>query len=916
MRYIAGFLVILLTTSFAIASTDSNKEIQKSFEVEYNCIFEDIIKAKSGTSILYKQRSNNVLPKVADVQSLIWESDRDPFDVSYRRTVALLELLKPKLSKQKSLYYIKQLQNLNSKGIDALSKSTIESRSERKSAFLALCNLRRQLAFDNPLLNFDEIIFMATTGGSTGFWQFLGTNGNGEGLIVVSGWKSGPPQIRKILNTNGIVNGPAKGTRLNGVGSFGNVFDLSYDGNSIVFSASVAGRSRLLKVNKDGTNLTDLMGTDTAQGTCLHPCFTQNNRILYVSNSLRYGDRCGGKSYTLHSMKTDGTDWFPISWHETAEYHPVIDNDGKCVYSRWDYIDRDFNAAHNIWSCGIDGTDPRSYHGNYPYPHDFVPLGVKHDYKRDRPQTEFMIRPIPGTSGLYAAMAGRHHEPMLSTIVLLNTSIPDDNKMSQVTIFTGGCLPAEDVSCRWDSIPCVPCQPSSWYTSPWPLSKDFMIASDWGSIVLIDKFGNKEVIYNWVNASNNTSAVGTKGFVYGPRPFQSRTPPKVPSLKTFQGERASDPSKTKATISVMNVYDADFPWPDSLKIVKQLRIIQYIPLDDSRNWDNYDINHRMVLGTVPVESDGSAYFEAPVGKLIYFQALDQHGSALQSMRSGTYVHPGEQLSCRGCHEDKWKSTPVTTTPLALKRAPSQIKPEPEGSMPLNYVRLAKPVLENKCFPCHKQNGVTTFSSLTVTYDNDAPQVGMPVCPNPKAECKWFTAYRSHGGGASGHRQGYRSQLNNIGARSTPIGKALLTKHLNRLTADELRRMFVWLDGNAQIYCAYQDTALQSKGQIIWPNRAVDPKNPTGVELNTTNNLSNLSKNHQITFKTYLNNKHIVIKHGNFIGKIKVVNCIGRKVVHFDLNGNTSTTSLKVNSGLFIIHFSNKNVTYSQSVLVP
>ena len=132
---------------------------------------------------------------------------------------------------------------------------------------------------------------------------------------------------------------------------------------------------------------------------------------------------------------------------------------------------------------------------------------------------------------------------------------------------------------------------------------------------------------------------------------------------TFQGERENSAEHHRATISVMNVYKSDFTWPDDTRIT-DLRIIQVFPkpwnsplANNPRIGYSDSPNVRMVLGTVPVEEDGSAYFEAPVEKEIYFQALDERGMAVQSMRSGTYVHPGEQLSCLGCHEDKWEAVP-------------------------------------------------------------------------------------------------------------------------------------------------------------------------------------------------------------------------------------------------------------------
>jgi len=106
----------------------------------------------------------------------------------------------------------------------------------------------------------------------------------------------------------------------------------------------------------------------------------------------------------------------------------------------------------------------------------------------------------------------------------------------------------------------------------------------------------------------------------------------------------------------MNVYRSDFDWPAGTKITA-LRVIQVLPKSTAppnvpRIGVAHQTNARAVLGTVPVESDRSAYFQAPVGKALYFQALDEKGLAVQSMRSATYVHAGEQMVCQGCHEGK------------------------------------------------------------------------------------------------------------------------------------------------------------------------------------------------------------------------------------------------------------------------
>jgi hypothetical protein len=124
---------------------------------------------------------------------------------------------------------------------------------------------------------------------------------------------------------------------------------------------------------------------------------------------------------------------------------------------------------------------------------------------------------------------------------------------------------------------------------------------------------------------------------------------------------------------------------------------------------------RAVLGTVPVEEDGSAFFHAPAGKAIYFQALDQNGMAVQSMRSDTYLHPGEQMNCQGCHEPKLSAATIpSTTPLALRREPSQIEPEPDGSSPINFARLVQPVLDRHCVECHREKKAVDLCGTIVS----------------------------------------------------------------------------------------------------------------------------------------------------------------------------------------------------------
>ena len=124
---------------------------------------------------------------------------------------------------------------------------------------------------------------------------------------------------------------------------------------------------------------------------------------------------------------------------------------------------------------------------------------------------------------------------------------------------------------------------------------------------------------------------------------------------------------------------------------------------------------KFVLGTAPVEADGSAFFRVPSGVPVFFQALDADGLAVQTMRSLTYVQPGQTLACVGCHEQRDTAPLPRGLPLAALREPSQLTPGPDGSWPLRFDQLVQPVLDRHCVSCHKpgvENAAAAAFDLT------------------------------------------------------------------------------------------------------------------------------------------------------------------------------------------------------------
>lgn len=694
----------------------------------------------------------------------------------------------------------------------ALSDKIDKTEKSDKSLYFQACRLKRQIAFANPLLDFDKLLFIKRHDAQGVFHmcdQFYGCNAKpGGGLFVLSDAFGSNPKMTNVLEDSVVERGRLAGEKLEG-GSFLSP-ELSWDGKTILFAYSQAkawekykGKEayewspeisyHIFKVGADGKGLVQLTDGSTDD---FDPCFLPDGRVVFISERRGGYLRCGRNCpvYTMYSMEADGGDIICMSFHETHEWHPSIDNDGMIVYTRWDYVDRDTNIAHHIWTSFPDGRDPRSLHGNYPV------------QRETRPWMEMNIRAIPD-SKKYVATAAAHHGHAFGSLVMIDQQIPDDRSMSQLTRLTPDVpFPEAERHIK----PIADCMS---YATAWPLSEDdYLCAYDIDAknhgIYLIDRFGNRELIYRDKSIA-----------CLDPIPLRARkVPPVIPS-KTTQTKNAIAKANGKSeteTITIVNVYDSDFQWPDKANVTS-LRIIQALPKttpppNEPRIGIADQTNARAVLGTVPVEADGSAYFEAPVGKAIYFQALDETGMAIQSMRSATYVHPGEQMTCLGCHEQKHQAPKQSTVqPLAVKRAPSKIKTDVDGSNPFNYVRLVQPVLDRNCVGCHKRQKAVDLAGVIEGAN------GWSRSYNNLAEKYGFYFHVGNGSINQGVHGGSRTTPGKFGAKASPLMEYLNDHHYEvRLSDEDMHRIVLWLDCNSEFYGSYENTVAQSKGEIIQP----------------------------------------------------------------------------------------------------
>lgn len=785
-----------------------------------------------------------VAQTAANAAATIFATDRDPLDVVLRRTDALVNSFESNgdgdlISEQKT-----RLAELARKA----NEIAVENAAERRAVFADVLAVQREIALKNPLLDgLDDLVFIKRhycpepeREGNHMCDQFFGFHARpGGGLFFLKDAFSDNPTVVDVLENSVVENGRLKGTKLDSTWGFLSP-RLTYDGRQIYFAAADTKNPRhtyewtedncyhLFRVNVDGTGLTQL--TDGPYND-FDPCPLPNGRIAFVSERRGGYGRCHARpcpSYTLHSMNPDGSDIVALSVHETNEWAPVVDRNGMIVYTRWDYVDRGFNQAHHPWITFPDGRDSRAIQGNYS------------ENEQSRPHFETSLKPIPD-SPRFVATAQGHHTQYFGSIILIDPTVEDDDTgadpMAPIRRVTPEQLfPEAEIGTHG---------PAHNYGQPYPLSDEFFLvvydpfsgsakgeANRYG-IYLLDVFGNKTLLYRDEKISCQV-----------PTPLcATETPPIIPH-QTFVGIPEAEKSRIDvpaelpktATVGVTDVYTTTRPFPENTKI-KELRIVQILPkttVNANVPWIGYagENGARKVLGTVPVEEDGSARFEAPVNVPFYLQALDENGVAVQTMRSATYVHPGETLTCVGCHEGRHNAAQnvVDGNPTAFTRAPSEIKPDVPGSNPFNYPTLVQNTLDKRCVACHDEKAKSgeTFKLdrgdssqyFFTSYFNLRPYVYVAGNGNRNAGPNDvpLSSQPTHGGAHNSFAPA-RTFPGEFGANRSPLWKLLNDGHYDvKLSPEEKRALALWMDNNCDFFGAYELESLdaQRRGEVVTP----------------------------------------------------------------------------------------------------
>lgn len=528
------------------------------------------------------------------------------------------------------------------------------------------------------------------------------------------------------------------------------------------------------------------------------PCPLPDGGLAFMSTRRGGFGRCHNPweplpTYTLHRIDASGDNLRTLSFHETNEWHPSVLCDGRIAYARWDYVDRSAANFHGIWTTNPDGTGASILFGNYT----------------TRINACYQPRAIPGSNRV-VFVAGAHHAAVGGSLVVADpTRTALDPETGEDRVDTLERL-TPDVC-----FPEAPGWPSVYFHSPWPLAEGYYLTSfSWDplpgmgpkvtkdsetGLYYFDHFGNLELLYRQPGIS------AMYPIPLAPRP----KPPVIPSTL--------DPSLgDEGELLLTDVHQAMTPLPEGRQ-VRSLRIFQVLPKTETHvaNKPRLGYAHaesaRMLLGSVPVESDGSACFRVPARKPLYFQAVDANGRAVHGMRSVVYLQPGERRGCVGCHE-RPGTTPAVRPTIASRRPASVIRPGPDAARPFNFPRLVQPVLDRHCVRCHDGGSGPQSSRLVLT--------GEPAGPfsksyeNLRPFVRWYE-WGQHSIGQIVTRPGHQ------GADESRLSK-ILDDQTHRtavsLSAEDRQRIDIWLDGNAPFYGLYseQEQLAQREGKSLPP----------------------------------------------------------------------------------------------------
>ena len=671
----------------------------------------------------------------------------------------------------------------------------------------------------------------------------------GGGLFTYALDSSTPPQERELTARSGhlspLVASP-EGQILD--------CDVSFDAQEILFSwrRKKAEGYHVFAVRADGTNLRQL--TDGPWHD-YNACWLPDGGIAFLSTrSSRFAYCWISPVGILHRMERDGSRTCRLSANIVNDFTPSVLNDGRIIYSRWEYVDKPAIPIQSLWTIHPDGTGLSGFYGNRVL----------------SPATFMEARSIPGTTKVLCTLTS-HNGPARGAIGVIDIAY-GNNAQAAITNLTpevniGRVDKGDGNAIRGP------------YENPYPLDGEHFLVSKRGTVLIRDYAGTHQA-----KVLDPRDGLG----FYSPQPLRPRpTPPQLASTlvraesdrprsqqgviargvpeqthpressdvaATGDGRTPADGEESQevewATVVLEDIYRGLEP------AVQRGEVKEICVVEEMRKAVRTDVNNRAfgfqfpviscgatyagktVWGYAPVSPDGSACFKVPARRPIYFMALDAQGRAVQRMRTFTHLMPGEQQGCVGCHEPRQQATaPVRQTALAALRAPAGRLPaepqtlprEPDRLRPpdwgeavgFDYSAVVQPVLNQHCVRCH--SGVRPRGNVDLSEDKtDFFNVSYEYLARGRrrsGEMEWDNPYTSWIPTYNGMEQNILEVTPKAwGSPRSKLTDLLLSGHLEtngqarvQLTPAETRRVLTWIDLNVPYYGTSETAYPEKRG---------------------------------------------------------------------------------------------------------
>ena len=456
---------------------------------------------------------------------------------------------------------------------------------------------------------------------------------------------------------------------------------LHWDGDRAMFTQTMSdNRWNVFEVKLNNGDCKKLIDNPEPDLEFYDGTYLPDGRIIANSNIGYQGVPCVNGSDPVGNMvlyTPQSKNLRRLTFDQDANWNPVIMNNGRVMYTRWEYTDLTHYYTRIVMNMNPDGTEQKALYGSGSM----------------FPNSTFDVQPLPGYASAFVGIISGHHGVARSgRLILFDPAKARKGAAGMLQEIPHRNRPiVEEVKDRlvdgvWPQ-----------FIKPSPLNDTYFLVAakldknDLCGIYLVDKFDNVTCLHK-MEGEGYISPIAVRKTV---------TPPAIPDRVKLDDKQA--------TVFIQDIYEGEGLKGIPRGTVKSLRLhayeYAYVQTQSDHNWhgiqSGWDI--KRMLGTVPVEEDGSVIFKIPANTPVSIQPLDKDGVAVQWMRSWLTGQPGEIVSCVGCHEDQ-NQIVIPKRVIASQKAPHALTPPEGGTRSFTFDLEVQPILDRACIACHNGEG--------------------------------------------------------------------------------------------------------------------------------------------------------------------------------------------------------------------